>query len=141
MAGRVATRLSRMSTTPSAAQSTQRRTRDSVPVSAVAASLGCGNPIAVAELRPGEKVLDLGSGGGIDVILSAKRVGATGVTYGVDMTDEMLALAQRNAREAGVSNVHFLKGVIEQIPLPADSVDVVISNCVVNLSPDKAAVL
>jgi SAM-dependent methyltransferase len=105
------------------------------------ASLGCGNPTAVAELHEGEVVLDLGSGGGIDVILSAKRVGPTGVAYGLDMTDEMLALAQQNARAAGVPNVHFLKGVIEQIPLPADSVDVVISNCVINLSVDKAAVL
>ncbi len=98
------------------------------------ASLGCGNPIAVADLHEGETVLDLGSGGGIDVILSAKRVGPTGVAYGLDMTDEMLALAQQNARDAGVTNVHFLKGVIEQIPLPAGSVDVVISNCVINLS-------
>ncbi len=105
------------------------------------ASLGCGNPVAVAELREGETVLDLGSGGGIDVILSARRVGPTGTAYGLDMTDEMLALAQRNAREAGIANVHFLKGVIEQIPLPADSVDVVISNCVINLSVDKPAVL
>ena len=105
------------------------------------ASLGCGNPTAVAELREGEVVLDLGSGGGIDVILSAKRVGPAGTAYGLDMTDEMLALAQRNAREAGVANAHFLKGVIEQIPLPANSVDVVISNCVINLSVDKAAVL
>jgi ubiquinone/menaquinone biosynthesis C-methylase UbiE len=92
-------------------------------------------------LRPGETVLDLGSGGGIDVILSAKRVGATGTAYGLDMTDEMLALAQQNARETGVTNAHFLKGIIEQIPLPANSVDVVISNCVINLSTDKAAVL
>jgi ubiquinone/menaquinone biosynthesis C-methylase UbiE len=105
------------------------------------ASLGCGNPTAVAELRIGETVLDLGSGGGIDVILSAKRVGPAGTAYGLDMTDEMLALAQQNARDAGVTNVHFLKGVIEQIPLPAGSVDVVISNCVINLSTDKAAVL
>src|SRR5918999_879179 len=140
MAGRVATRLSRMSTTPSAAQSTQRRTRDSVPVSAVAASLGCGNPIAVAELRPGEKVLDLGSGGGIDVLLSAKRVGSNGRAIGLDMTDEMLALAQRNAADAGITNVEFLKGHIEAIPLPADSIDVVISNCVVNLAADKPSV-
>ena len=114
---------------------------DEVPAAAGLASLGCGNPTAVAELREGETVLDLGSGGGIDVILSAKRVGPTGVAYGVDMTDEMLALALRNAREAGVTNAHFLKGVIEQIPLPADSVDVVISNCVINLSVDKPAVL
>ena len=115
--------------------------RGELPDAATLASLGCGNPTAVAELREGETVLDLGSGGGIDVILSAKRVGPTGVAYGLDMTDEMLALAQRNAREAGVTNVHFLKGIIEQIPLPADSVDVVISNCVINLSTDKAAVL
>ena len=115
--------------------------RGELPEAATLASLGCGNPTAVAELREGETVLDLGSGGGIDVILSAKRVGPTGTAYGLDMTDEMLALAQRNAAEAGVSNVHFLKGVIEQIPLPADSVDVVISNCVINLSIDKPAVL
>src|SRR5205814_892192 len=115
--------------------------RGELPEAAALASLGCGNPTAVAELREGETVLDLGSGGGIDVILSAKRVGPTGVAYGVDMTDEMLALAQKNAAEAGVRNVHFLKGVIEQIPLPAESVDVVISNCVVNLSVDKPAVL
>jgi arsenite methyltransferase len=115
--------------------------RGELPEAATLASLGCGNPTAVAELREGEVVLDLGSGGGIDVILSARRVGPTGVAYGLDMTDEMLALAQRNARDAGVSNVHFLKGVIEQIPLPADSVDVVISNCVINLSVDKPAVL
>ena len=115
--------------------------RAELPEAAALASLGCGNPTAVAELREGETVLDLGSGGGIDVILSAKRVGPTGVAYGLDMTDEMLALAQQNAREAGVTNVHFLKGIIEQIPLPADSVDVVISNCVINLSTDKAAVL
>jgi arsenite methyltransferase len=112
-----------------------------LPDAALLASLGCGNPIAVADLHEGETVLDLGSGGGIDVILSARRVGPTGTAYGVDMTDEMLALARANAREAGVSNVHFLRGVIEQIPLPADSVDVVISNCVINLSTDKAAVL
>jgi arsenite methyltransferase len=115
--------------------------RGELPQAAVLASLGCGNPIAVADLREGETVLDLGSGGGIDVILSAKRIGPRGAAYGLDMTDEMLALARRNAAEAGVSNVHFLRGVIEQIPLPADSVDVVISNCVVNLSTDKAAVL
>src|SRR5437763_4629629 len=112
-----------------------------LPQAAVLASLGCGNPTAVAELREGEVVLDLGSGGGIDVILSAKRVGPTGVAYGLDMTDEMLSLARRNAAEAGVANVHFLKGVIEQVPLPAESVDVVISNCVINLSVDKPAVL
>jgi ubiquinone/menaquinone biosynthesis C-methylase UbiE len=115
--------------------------RVALPEAAALASLGCGNPTAVAELREGETVLDLGSGGGIDVILSAKRVGPTGIAYGLDMTDEMLALAQKNAVDAGVRNVHFLKGVIEQIPLPADSVDVVISNCVVNLSVDKPAVL
>ncbi len=115
--------------------------RGRLPDAAVLASLGCGNPTAVAELQPGETVLDLGSGGGIDVILSARRVGATGTVYGLDMTDEMLALARRNARDAGVTNAHFLKGLIEQIPLPAGSVDVVISNCVVNLSTDKAAVL
>ncbi len=115
--------------------------RGELPEAAVLASLGCGNPTAVADLHEGEVVLDLGSGGGIDVILSAKRVGATGVAYGLDMTDEMLALAQRNAADAAVTNVHFLKGVIEEIPLPANSVDVVISNCVINLSTDKAAVL
>jgi arsenite methyltransferase len=115
--------------------------RGVLPEAATLASLGCGNPTAVAELREGEVVLDLGSGGGIDVILSAKRVGPTGTAYGLDMTDEMLALAGTNAAEAGVTNVHFLKGMIEQIPLPADSVDVVISNCVINLSTDKAAVL
>jgi ubiquinone/menaquinone biosynthesis C-methylase UbiE len=112
-----------------------------LPDAAVLASLGCGNPAAVAELREGETVLDLGSGGGIDVILSARRVGPSGTAYGLDMTDEMLALARRNAAEAGVANVHFLKGVIEEIPLPAESVDVVISNCVINLSVDKPAVL
>jgi arsenite methyltransferase len=115
--------------------------RDDLPEAALLASLGCGNPTTVAELRAGEVVLDLGSGGGIDVILSAKRVGPTGVAYGLDMTDEMLALARRNAQEAGVTNVHFLKGVIEEIPLPANSIDVVISNCVINLSVDKPAVL
>jgi arsenite methyltransferase len=115
--------------------------RGELPDAAALASLGCGNPTAVADLREGEVVLDLGSGGGIDVILSARRVGPTGVAYGLDMTDEMLALAQENAREAGITNVHFLKGLIEQIPLPAESVDVVISNCVINLSTDKAAVL
>ena len=115
--------------------------RGDLPEAAALASLGCGNPTAVAELREGETVLDLGSGGGIDVILSAKRVGPAGTAYGVDMTDEMLALARRNAADAGVVNVHFLKGVIEQIPLPAESVDVVISNCVINLSVDKPAVL
>ena len=115
--------------------------RGELPDAAVMASLGCGNPTAVADLREGETVLDLGSGGGIDVILSAKRVGPAGIAYGLDMTDEMLALARKNARDAGAANVHFLKGLIEQIPLPAYSVDVVISNCVVNLSTDKPAVL
>ena len=115
--------------------------RGELPDTAVLASLGCGNPTAVADLREGETVLDLGSGGGIDVILSARRVGPTGRAYGLDMTDEMLALAQRNAAEAGIGNAIFLKGVIESIPLPAESVDVVISNCVINLSVDKPAVL
>jgi arsenite methyltransferase len=115
--------------------------RGELPDTATLASLGCGNPTAVADLAEGETVLDLGSGGGIDVILSAKRVGPTGLAYGLDMTDEMLALARSNAEEAGVENAIFLKGMIEQIPLPAGSVDVVISNCVINLSPDKPAVL
>ncbi len=114
--------------------------RDELPDAALLASLGCGNPTAVADLHPGERVLDLGSGGGIDVLLSAKRVGPTGRAFGVDMTDEMLALAQRNAAEAGATNVEFLKGHIEAIPLPAESIDVVISNCVVNLAADKRAV-
>ncbi|GCE15450.1 arsenite methyltransferase [Tengunoibacter tsumagoiensis] len=112
-----------------------------IPVAAALASLGCGNPTALAELIPGEKVLDLGSGGGIDVLLSAKRVGLTGFAYGLDMTDAMLALAERNRKEAGIENVQFLKGIIEAIPLPANSVDVVISNCVINLSADKGQVL
>ncbi len=112
-----------------------------LPATAVQASLGCGNPTALAELRPGEDVLDLGSGGGIDVLLSARRVGPEGKAYGLDMTDEMLQLARRNQREAGVTNVEFMKGHIEDIPLPADSVDVVISNCVINLSIDKSRVL
>jgi arsenite methyltransferase len=115
--------------------------RGELPDAAALASLGCGNPTAVADLHEGDTVLDLGSGGGIDVILSAKRVGETGFAYGLDMTDEMLALARSNAKEAGVRNAIFLKGVIEQVPLPAESVDVVISNCVINLSTDKAAVL
>ena len=114
--------------------------RQALPETAVLASLGCGNPIAVAELREGERVLDLGSGGGIDVLLSARRVGPTGRAYGLDMTDEMLALAQRNAAAAGATNVEFLKGHIEAIPLPAESIDVVISNCVINLAADKPAV-
>ena len=108
-----------------------------LPAAAVLASLGCGNPTALADLRPGEVVLDLGSGGGIDVLLSARRVGPTGKAYGLDMTDEMLALARDNQRTAGVDNVEFLKGEIESIPLPTASVDVIISNCVVNLSTDK----
>ncbi len=112
-----------------------------VPDAAAYASLGCGNPTAVAELHPGEIVLDLGSGGGIDVILSARRVGPSGKAYGLDMTDEMLELARRNAAEAGLSNVEFLQGQIEDIPLPDASVDVVISNCVINLSTDKSAVI
>jgi arsenite methyltransferase len=111
-----------------------------LPEAAALASLGCGNPTAVAELREGERVLDLGSGGGIDVLLSARRVGSTGRAFGLDMTDEMLALARRNADQAGATNVEFLKGHIEAIPLPADSIDVVISNCVVNLAADKGAV-
>ena len=115
--------------------------RGELPDAAALASLGCGNPTAVADLHEGEVVLDLGSGGGIDVILSAKRVGPTGLAYGLDMTDEMLDLARRNAEEAGMRNVIFLKGVVEDVPLPAASVDVVISNCVINLSTDKAAVL
>ena len=108
-----------------------------LPAEAVAASLGCGNPTALAQLRPGETVLDLGSGGGIDVLLSARRVGPTGKAYGLDMTDEMLALARENQRKAGVANVEFLKGEIEDVPLPSDTVDVIISNCVINLSADK----
>jgi arsenite methyltransferase len=114
--------------------------REVLPVAAVAASLGCGNPTAVAELREGERVLDLGSGGGIDVLLSARRVGPTGKAYGLDMTDEMLALALANAEKAGAANVEFLKGTIEAVPLPAETIDVVISNCVINLSTDKPAV-
>jgi arsenite methyltransferase len=112
-----------------------------IPVAAALASLGCGNPTALAELKPGERVLDLGSGGGIDVLLSARRVGPDGFAYGLDMTDAMLELAERNRIEAGVENVSFLKGIIEDIPLPEGSVDVVISNCVINLSADKGRVL
>jgi arsenite methyltransferase len=115
--------------------------RDQLPDAAVLASLGCGNPTAIAELHEGETVLDLGSGGGIDVLLSAKRVGPTGLAYGLDMTDEMLDLARRNQAEAGVSNVQWLRGHIEEIPLPSDTVDVIISNCVINLSGDKPQVL
>jgi arsenite methyltransferase len=114
---------------------------DGLPQEAVLASLGCGNPIAVADLRHGERVLDLGSGGGIDVLLSARRVGPSGFAYGVDMTDDMLELARRNAARAGAQNVEFRKGQIEDLPLPDASVDVVISNCVINLSVDKPAVL
>jgi arsenite methyltransferase len=112
-----------------------------IPGEALQASLGCGNPTALAKLNPGETVLDLGSGGGIDVLLSARRVGSTGKAYGLDMTDEMLALANENKRKSGITNVEFLRGEIEQIPLPDNSVDVVISNCVINLSSDKGQVL
>ena len=112
-----------------------------LPQEAVVASLGCGNPVAIADLHEGETVLDLGSGGGIDVLLSARRVGPSGKAYGLDMTDEMLELARENARTAGVTNVEFLKGEMEDMPLPDSSIDVIISNCVVNLSPDKDAVL
>lgn len=122
------------------ADSYSQSDRETVPFAAVEASLGCGNPTAVAELHPGETVLDLGSGGGIDVLLSARRVGETGFAYGLDMTDEMLDLAQANAAEAGVDNVKFIQGYIEDIPLPDASVDVIISNCVINLSTDKPAV-
>jgi SAM-dependent methyltransferase len=115
--------------------------KGSLPAEAVAASLGCGNPTALAKLQPGEAVLDLGSGGGIDVLLSARRVGPTGKAYGLDMTDEMLVLARENQRKAGVENVEFLKGTIENIPLPDNTVDVIISNCVINLSGDKDRVL
>jgi SAM-dependent methyltransferase len=115
--------------------------RGQIPEKAVLASLGCGNPTALIELRPGDTVLDLGSGGGIDVLLSAQRVGPTGKAYGLDMTDDMLALARENQRLAGVTNVEFLKGEIERIPLPENSVDVIISNCVINLSADKDRVL
>jgi arsenite methyltransferase len=114
--------------------------RAALPDAAVLASLGCGNPTAVAELREGERVLDLGSGGGIDVILSARRVGPSGRAFGLDMTDEMLELAVRNAAEAGVTNVEFVRGTIESVPLPSSTIDVVISNCVINLAADKAAV-
>jgi arsenite methyltransferase len=115
--------------------------KGALPQEAVAASLGCGNPTALAKLQPGEVVLDLGSGGGIDVILSARRVGSTGKAYGLDMTDEMLALARENQKKAGVANVEFLKGAIENVPLPDNTVDVIISNCVINLSGDKDRVL
>ena len=133
-----------MSRTPAkeraSALSSTRSAIATSPDAAKLASLGCGNPTAVAELNEGETVLDLGSGGGIDVLLSARRVGSTGKAYGVDMTDEMLELARRNQREAGVENVEFLKGTIEKVPLPDDSVDVIISNCVINLSADKPSV-
>src|SRR6202171_6110059 len=112
-----------------------------VPDTAIRASLGCGNPTALAELKPGEVVLDLGSGGGIDVLFSARRVGPTGKAFGLDMTDEMLALAEENKRKSGLTNVEFLKGEIENIPLPDDSADVIISNCVINLSGDKDRVI
>ncbi len=115
--------------------------RDELPETALSASLGCGNPTAMIDIHDGETVLDLGSGGGIDVLLSARRVGPTGTVYGLDMTDEMLALARANQAEAGIENVHWLKGQIEAIPLPAHSVDVVLSNCVINLSTDKPQVL
>jgi arsenite methyltransferase len=115
--------------------------REELPDAALVASLGCGNPTAMVDLHPGEVVLDLGSGGGIDVLLSARRVGPTGTAYGLDMTDEMLALARANQAKAGVENVHWLKGQIEAIPLPAEAVDVVLSNCVINLSTDKPQVL
>src|SRR5271156_5509184 len=114
---------------------------DQIPAEAMLASLGCGNPTALAKLNPGETVLDLGSGGGIDVLLSAKRVGASGKAFGLDMTDEMLGLASENKRKSGLDNVEFLKGEIENIPLPDNSVDVIISNCVINLSSDKDRVL
>src|SRR5512145_1695855 len=114
---------------------------DALPTAAVLASLGCGNPTALADLQPGEVVLDLGSGGGIDVLLSARRVGPTGKAYGLDMTDEMLALARENQKKAGAQNVEFLRGEIEHIPLPDNSVDVIISNCVINLSADKDQVI
>jgi arsenite methyltransferase len=119
---------------------TDTQTQD-LPSDAVKASMGCGNPTSLIALKPGDVVLDLGSGGGIDVLLSAKRVGQTGMVYGLDMTDEMLALARENQRKAGATNIEFLKGTIEAIPLPSNSVDVVISNCVINLSTDKDAVL
>ena len=120
---------------------TTPRRKETLPENAVLASLGCGNPTALIELKPGETVLDLGSGGGIDVLLSARRVGPAGKAYGLDMTDDMLALARENQRQAGATNVEFLKGEIENIPLPNNSVDVIISNCVINLSADKARVL
>ena len=131
----------RAGTSPITANLYREHETDDLPEAAVLASLGCGNPTALAELKPGETVLDLGSGGGIDVLLSARRVGPTGKAYGLDMTDEMLALARENQRKAGAENVEFLKGEIEAIPLPDNSVDVIISNCVINLSGDKDRVL
>ena len=131
----------RVGTGPISANLYTERETGALPEAAVAASLGCGNPTALAELKPGETVLDLGSGGGIDVLLSARRVGPAGKAYGLDMTDEMLALARENQRKAGVDNVEFLKGEIEAIPLSDNSVDVIISNCVINLSGDKDAVI
>ena len=134
--------LLRRPATRSPPTSTTKRETSGLPAEALLASLGCGNPTALAELERGEMVLDLGSGGGIDVLLSARRVGPTGKAYGLDMTDEMLALARREQRRRRAStNVEFLKGEIEEIPLPDDSVDVVISNCVINLSADKRQVL
>jgi arsenite methyltransferase len=129
------------STDPISANLYDAKEKAQLPDEAVTASLGCGNPTALAELKPGETVLDLGSGGGIDVLLSARRVGPAGKAYGLDMTDEMLALANENRRKSGVENVEFLKGEIEDIPLPENSVDVIISNCVINLSADKDRVL
>ena len=127
--------------TSSDGPSTAKKTAGSLPEAALAASLGCGNPTLLADLRPGEVVLDLGSGGGIDVLLSARRVAPSGKAYGLDMTAEMLELARRNQTESGVTNAEFLEGTMEAVPLPDESVDVIISNCVVNLSPDKPAVL
>jgi SAM-dependent methyltransferase len=129
------------STDPISANLYDAKEKAQLPDEAVTASLGCGNPTALAELKPGETVLDLGSGGGIDILLSARRVGPAGKAYGLDMTDEMLALANENRRKSGVENVEFLKGEIEDIPLPENSVDVIISNCVINLSADKDRVL
>ncbi len=137
----VAARRPQPSPTGFGAELYSAQERAGLPTEAVLASLGCGNPLAVADLHPGEVVLDLGSGGGIDVLLSARRVGPTGKAYGLDMTEEMLALARANAATAGATNVEFLTGQIEAIPLPAGTVDVVISNCVINLSVDKPAVL
>src|SRR5947209_6273864 len=131
----------RAGTSPITANLYREHETDDLPEAAVLASLGCGNPTALAELKPGETVLDLGSGGGIDVLLSARRVSPGGKAYGLDMTDDMLALARANQQKAGVENVEFLKGQIEDIPLPDNSVDVIISNCVINLSADKDRVI